>query len=72
MTAEGEGCEGGGEGGYMTCGVEDQSQSLLKSPIPVVQTVVDRQGGPQPDHPERSSCKSVLRELSFPCFLRAP
>lgn len=53
----------------MTCGVEDQPKSLLKSPIPVVQTLVDRQGGPQPDHPERSSCKLVLRELSFPFSL---
>lgn len=53
------------EGSVVNCGAEDPSQSRLNNPIPL-QTVVDRQGGPRPDLPETSSCKLVLRALSFP------
>lgn len=64
MTAKGEGC---GEGRPVNCGAEDQPKSLLKNLIPADRS--GRAGGPQPDLPERSSCKLVLRVLSF---VRAP
>lgn len=62
MTAQGE---GRGRKASVNCAAKDQSKSLLNNRIPVL-TGVDRQGGPQPDLPERSSCKLVLRVLSFP------
>lgn len=62
MTAQGE---GRGRKASVNCAAKDQSKSLLNNCI-LVLTGVDRQGGPQPDLPERSSCKLVLRVLSFP------
>lgn len=65
MTAQGEGRGRKASEASVNCAAKDQSESLLNNRIPVL-TGVDRQGGPQPDLPERSSCKLVLRVLSFP------